>query len=237
MKWGQYYIDTSRARTCNLPVKNVVNYKAIKFGKKNTHQGEYAVVWDDERKIIQIHFQETNGREDWIDNLTFPKKQYDTFEWNGKKITLYVHRGWGDMYLAIKHDIHVDFEACREAHKDEVKGYECVGWSLGSGQAMLAAQDLNWRYGIKPDVITFGSVKPFYYTSKTTKEYLDSCYNRAMNFCHRSDVITYQPPFVGYNMFNRVDIGPFGFFKLFDPYNYHTHYYLDELYEGIPEWS
>lgn len=233
LNWDQYFVDTSCNRHGTETVKNVVNYKTISYGRGGKHKADYAVVWDDERKIIQVYFQETNGGIDWLDNLRFPKKMYDSFTWNDKTIKLYVHSGWADMYKAMKHEMHVDFEAMVAAHKD-YKGVECIGWSLGSGQAMLATQDLNWKYGVKPVCITFGSVKPFWYTDKTTKEYLASTCDRAFNFCHRSDIVTYQPPFGGFNMLNRIDLGPFGLFKLFDPYKYHTEYWMHELYEGIP---
>ena len=229
LPFNQYFIDTS----CNChgtdTVRNVVEYKSIPYG--DGHTANYAVVLDKERKCIQIHFEKTTGKIDWQDNFNFPQKQYDTFEWNGKKITLWVHSGWGDMYLALKHDMHIDFEEALKRRKKWT--VEVIGWSLGSALAQLCVQDLNWRYGIKANCYTFGSVKPFFYSSNLTRDYLDSCHGEIYNFCHKSDIVTYQPPFLGFHMINRVDLGKFGITKLFNPMEYHTLYNRKELYDEI----
>ena len=38
---------------------------------------------------------------------------------------------------------------------------EVIGFSLGSGQAQLCVQDLNYKLGIKSHLFTFGSVNCF----------------------------------------------------------------------------
>lgn len=135
------------------------------------------------------------------------------------------------MYHALKHDMHVDLEKMMKEHPDA--DVEVIGWSLGSGLAQLGEQDINYRYNIKPYVYTFGSVKPFWYTDKITAAYLQSTFEVGYNFCHKSDIVTYQPPFPCWHMLNRVDLGKFHPVGLFDPWKYHTHYDDEKLYKEI----
>lgn len=229
MNFWQYFIDTSCDVNKTGKVVNVVRYKAVPYGKG--HEANYCVLYDVRRNVIQVHFEKTSGKTDWKDNFNFPKKLYDTFSYGGKKINLYVHSGWGDMYKALKHDMHVDFEAMQRDFP--TASVECVGWSLGSALAQLCVQDLNWKYGRKPDCYTFGSVKPFFIQSGTVRRYLESCMGRTYNFCHRSDIVTYQPPFIGFSMLRRVDVGKFRPLGLIDPQEYHTHYDEPSLYTKV----
>ena len=233
LPWNQYFIDTS----CNVhgtdTVRNKVVYKTVIYN--GNHRGDYCILYDKERNAIQVHFEKTSGKQDWRDNFNFPKKVYDTFEWEGKKITLYTHSGWGDMYKAMKHDIHVEFEELFREHP--TAGIESIGWSLGSAPAQMFVQDVNWRYGLHADCITFGSVKPFFYTDKKTKEYLGQCASRVKNFCHKSDIVTYQPPFPGYHMLKRVEIGKFNPVNITNPQRYHTLYNENVWYSDIPVWD
>ena len=179
LPFEQYFIDTSQDTNKTGNVRNVVKYKSVIFDAK--HHAEYAVVFDEERNCVQVHFEKTNGDEDWNDNFNFPKQLYDTFEWEGKEIKLYVHTGWGNMYHALKHDMHVDFEEVMNEHPDAY--VESIGWSLGSGEAQLGVQDLNYKYHIKPYLYTYGSVNPFWYApnDKITKAYLESTYEVGYN--------------------------------------------------------
>lgn len=229
LPFEQYFIDTSQDTNKTGKVRNKVEYKSVTFDAK--HHAEYCVLYDAERNVIQVHFEKTNGKQDWKDNFDFPKQLYDTFEWEGKEIKLYVHTGWGNMYHALKHDMHEDLEKMMKEHPDAT--IEEIGWSLGSGLVQLGAQDINYRYGIKPYVYTFGSVKPFWYTDKITPAYLQSTYTEVYNFCHKSDIVTYQPPFPCWHMLNRVDLGKFHPVGLLDPWKYHTMYDNADLYKDI----
>ena len=228
LDFWQYFIDTSKNCHGIDMVRNDVVYKSVAYG--DGHSADYSVLYDAERNVIQIHFEKTSGKIDWQDNFNFPKKMYDTFDYKGRPITLYVHSGWGDMYKALKHDMHADLEALLKEHPDAT--IEVIGWSLGSALAQLAVQDLNWRYRILSDCYTFGSVKPFFYVSSRTEEYLKSCWRTCFNFCHKSDIVTYQPPFSGFNMLHRVDLGEFNLAHLFKPTEYHTLYNRPEIYSA-----
>ena len=220
--FGDYFIQTSEK----------IKYTSVTFDAN--HHADYAVVYDELRNVIQVHFEKTNGGWDWIDNLDFPKQLYDTFDWddgNGPlPIKLYVHEGWGNMFKALKHDMHTEFEELRRAHPDaEV---EVIGWSLGSGLAQLAVQDLNYKFGVKAHCYTFGSVKPFWYCDKTTENYLKSTYKEMWNFYHRSDIVAYQPPFPGYHMLDAKPFGSYNPIGIFNPWKYHTLYGEPKWYEG-----
>lgn len=229
LPYEQYFIDTS----CNVhgtdTVRNKVEYKSVSFDAK--HHAEYCVLFDEERNAIQIHFEKTNGKQDWKDNFDFPKQLYDTFDWDGKQIKLYVHEGWGNMYHALKHDMHENFEKLYAAHP--TAKVEAVGWSLGSALAQLCVQDINWRYGIAPYCYTYGSVKPFFFTDKDTRRYIDSCYEECINFYHRSDIVAYQPPFPGYHMIAGKPLGPYHPAGLLNPWKYHMMYNEPDLYKGV----
>lgn len=231
LPFEQYFIDTSNDYNETGKARFPVQYKTVKYGKVLKHKANYCVKYDDSRDIIQIYFEDTDGTVDWIDNLTFPSKYYKSFKYNGKSIVLRTHRAWGRMYKAMKHQVREDFSCIFEDHpKSEV---EIIGWSLGSGQAQLCAQDLFYNYGIKSHVITFGSVKPFFTFSKKVKEYLKDCYIDSYNFACNNDIVTYMPPFSGFMMFNRIKVSldKFNFFRLFKPMKYHTCYDNQKLYE------
>ena len=231
MDYWQYFIDTSQDVNKTGRVCNKVEYKTVRYGKNKKHDANYCVLFDSARNVIQVHFEKTSTKQDWKDNFNFPQKQYDSFVYDGKPLTLYVHSGWGNMYRAVKHDMHVDFEEMQKEHPGAI--VEVIGWSLGSALAQLCVQDLNFRYGRKADCYTFGSVKPWFYTDRRTDAYLKSCWRTCMNFCHRSDIVTYQPPFPGYHMLNRIDVGKFFPAGLLDPWQYHTHYDDKKLYENF----
>ena len=229
LPYEQYFIDTSQNVHGTDTVRNKVVYKSVTFDAK--HHAEYCVLYDKPRDVIQVHFEKTNGKEDWHDNFDFPKQLYDTFEWQGKEIKLYVHEGWGNMYHALKHDVHVDFEKLLKKHPEA--RVEVIGWSLGSALAQLCVQDLNYRYGIISYCYTYGSVKPYWFTDKTTRSYIDSCYEECINFYHRSDIVAYQPPFPGYHMIAGKPFGMYCPASLLNPWKYHTLYNEPKWYEGI----
>ena len=73
-----------------------------------------------------------------------------------------------------------------------VGGASVIARSLGSGQAILCAQDLYFNYGIKPHLFTFGSVRPFKSISSNAermREYLGSICSECWNFADINDII------------------------------------------------
>lgn len=236
LKFSQYFIDNSEDYNHTGLARRKIEYKAIDYQCDSwfekllglTHEVNYDIYYEAERDVIQINFQKTNGNSDWFANiLEFSSKYYTSIEYDGKKLQLRVHHGWAEMYKTIKHEIREEWKALKEEHPDAHT--EIIGWSLGSGQAILCAQDLNFNFGLKSYLYTFGSVKPFKATLlnySLMKKYLSSICEQAYNFANINDLVTYMPPFWGFMMPRRVNVGldPRTIFRLLNPNLYHTIY-------------
>ena len=189
--------------------------------------------YEADRDVIQINFEQTDSKVDWFVNFMFVQKYYDSFEDSGDKITLRVHNGWAAMYKAMKHRIRNKLDYYLQLHP--TAEVEIVGWSLGSGQAMLCAQDLYHNFGIRSYLYTYGSVNPYktnIFNRRKIKRYLNRCCKAIYNFSDKSDIVTYLPFRIwGFIKPKRVNVGSFCIFKLFNPNKYHTHYNEEELYK------
>lgn len=233
LPFEQYFIDTSRDFHHTGDYRFKIDYDTVYYKHKGkTYEANYKIRWDAKRKVIQIYFQDTDGKLDWKANFDFPAKMYGAFDYEGKKIKFKVHRGWKIMWFAMKHEVRAKFEKLyKRFNHPEV---EIIGWSLGSSQAQLCAQDLNYNYGVKAHVFTFGSVKPFrkIFFSKRIKNYLKDCCAECYNFSDVNDVVTYMPPFNGYFKINnkKTRLDKFSIFRLFNPMKYHTCYDNEEIY-------
>ena len=115
---------------------------------------------------------------------------------------------------------------------------EVIGWSLGSAMAMLASQDLNYNFGIKAHLYTYGSVNLFktnIFNRRKTLKYLRSTVKDYHIFCNRNDIVTYLVPRIfGFVKFNRLNIkGKLNIFKMFRVLKNHFIYDQESLYESI----
>ena len=245
LPFEEYFINTSEDYThtgrVTYPVKYVaVKYNTTKLGKLLgvAHEVNYEIHYEPDRDVIQIHFQRTFGMIDWVANVfEFGSRYYRAIEFEGEPLQLRVHHGWGNMYLAIKQEVREQWAQLHEAHPDAAT--EILGWSLGSAIACLCCQDLNFNFGVKPYLYTFGSVRPFKCTPlnrKRMQRYLSTLYTECDNFADINDLITYMPPFRGFTMIHRVKVGTDqkrSFFRLIHPLRYHVHYDLPELYKKL----
>lgn len=237
LPYHQYFIDTTNNQNNKDTKRFEMKYNEVSYEWKGvrTH-ANYEINYDDERNVIQVHFQGTKDLPDWVTNVIFIPKYYDSFKWNNKKITLKVHKSWAAMYKVMKHFIRDGVKKMLELHKEaEV---EVVGWSLGSAMAQLCVQDLNYNLGIKTHLFTFGSVNLFktnIFNRRKTKKYLRSCCYDYHLFCNRSDIVTYVVPRIfGFIKINRTNVlGRFKLFGLFRPLKYHMHYDEEVLYRKI----
>ncbi|MBO5521482.1 MAG: hypothetical protein J5973_07410, partial [Eubacterium sp.] len=175
---------------------------------------------------------------DWIANVfEFASRYYDAIEFEGEPLQIRVHHGWGNMYLAVKRQIREEWMRLHEAHPEA--STEILGWSLGSAVACLCCQDLNYNFGVKPYLYTFGSVRPFKCTvlnRERMQRYFATIYTECANFADINDLISYLPPFRGFIMIRRVDVGTDlrrSIFRLIHPLCYHVHYDLSELYRSF----
>lgn len=245
LPYEEYFINTSEDYThtgrVTYPVKyTAVKYNTTKIGKLFgiAHEVNYEIHYEPDRNVIQLNFQRTQGQIDWIANVfEFASRYYDAIEFEGEPLQIRVHHGWGNMYLAIKRQVREEWADLHEAHPDAAT--EILGWSLGSAVACLCCQDLNYNFGVKPYLYTFGSVRPFKCTPLNKKRmlrYFETLYTECANFADVNDLISYLPPFSGFTMIKRVDIGTDlkrSFFRLIHPMRYHIHYDQPELYRKI----
>ena len=73
---------------------------------------------------------------------------------------------------------------------------------------------------------------------KRMHRYLATLYTDCENFADVNDLISYMPPFRGFTMIRRVNVGTDykrSFFRLLHPLRYHVHYDLPELYRKVTE--
>ncbi len=242
LPYEEYFINTSEDFTHTGRVTYPVHYTAVKYNTTKffkffglSHEVNYEIHYEPDRDVIQIHFQRTLGAIDWVANIfEFASRYYRAIEFEGEPLQLRVHHGWGKMYLAVKCEVREKWQELHEAHPEAAT--EILGWSLGSGIASLCCQDLNYNFGVKPYLYTYGSVRPFKYTllnKERMKRYLASLYTDCENFADVNDLITYMPPFRGFTMIRRVNVGTErkrSFFRLLHPLRYHVHYDLSDLY-------
>ncbi len=242
LPYEEYFINTSEDYThtgrVTYPVKyTAVKYNTTKIGKLLglAHEVNYEIHYEPDRNVIQVNFQRTQGQIDWIANVfEFASRYYDAIEFEGEPLQIRVHHGWGKMYLAIKWQVREAWANLHEAHHDAAT--EILGWSLGSAVACLCCQDLNYNFGVKPYLYTFGSVRPFKCTSQNRERmlrYFASLYTECANFADINDLVSYLPPFSGFMMIRRVDVGTDlerSFSRLIHPMTYHIHYDKPELY-------
>lgn len=245
LPYEQYFIDNSEDFHRSGNARRKIHYKAVPYHCSALeermgihHEVNYEIFYEADRDVIQINFQKTNGRSDWFANIAeFSSRYYDAIDFEGKRLRLRVHHGWAEMYMTIKRDVRSEWHALHDAHPTAAT--EIMGWSLGSGQAILCAQDLNFNFGVKPYVYTFGSVKPFKYTlfnKKRMLKYLSGICTECRNFAMYNDLVTYMPPFRGFCMLERWNLGDpkRTVAKLLDPNLYHTIYNQAEFYKDIP---
>ncbi|MCQ2417900.1 MAG: hypothetical protein MJ071_08855 [Oscillospiraceae bacterium] len=241
LKFSQYFIDTSNDYNQTGKSRRKISYQQLHYQCNSLegafhmhHEMNYDVYYDAERDVIQINFEDSNGLSDWYANIAeFSDKYYDSIVFEGKKLQLRVHHGWGEMYKSIKHILRREWSALHQEHP--TAHTEIIGWSLGSGQAVLCAQDLNYNYGIRPYLYTFGSVRPFrhtFFNKERMLRYLSSICTKCYNFGNVNDIVSYMPCFYGFTNINSVRVGleRRSIRRLLNPRRYHTIYDTPAFY-------
>ena len=242
LPFEEYFINTSEdynhTGKATYPIKyTAVTYSTTWLERKLGihHEVNYEIHYEEDRNVIQLNFQRTVGFSDWVANVgEFSVKYYDAIEFEGEPLQLRVHRGWGDMYLTIKREIRKQWQLLHEQYPDAET--EILGWSLGSGQAILCCQDLNYNFGVRSHLFTYGSVRPFKSIRSNAvrmRKYLDSLCKECWNFADINDIVTYMPPFRGFQMIRRVNLGTDlrrTVLRLLNPYRFHTGYDQPALY-------
>lgn len=245
LPYEQYFIDNSEDYNHTGKARREIHYRAVGYHCNELeerlglhHEVNFEIFYEADRDVIQINFQKTNGRSDWFANIAeFSSRYYDAIDFEGKRLRLRTHHGWAEMYKTIKREVRQDWLELHTQHPQAAT--EIIGWSLGSGQAILCAQDLNYNYGVKPYLYTFGSVRPFKYTlfnRKLMERYLSGICSECRNFANINDLVTYMPPFRGFVMPERWSLGKgrVRLSRLLNPNLYHTIYDRTEFYQDIP---
>lgn len=245
LPFEQYFINTSEDYNHTGRSTLGLTYTAIGYPCSDAllramglrHEVDFEIHYEGDRDVIQLNFQKTCGFTDWFANIAeFAAKYYDAIDFEGRPLQLRVHAGWAEMYLAAKHTVRDRWQRFHERWPEAET--EIVGWSLGSGQAMLCAQDLNYNFGLRAHLFTFGSVRPFRgdgSNDETLARYLSTLCAECWNICDVNDLVTYMPPFKSYMAIRRVEVAaeekhPL---RLLNPKRYHTRYDEPELYAAL----
>ena len=165
LPFEQYFINTSLDRNHTGRVTYPVKYTSVKYNAGGLlsflhimHEMNYEIHYEKIRNVIQLNFEKTTGFTDWFANVVeFSAKYYDAITFEEKPLQLRVHHGWGNMYKSIKREVRKKWQELHEAYPDAET--EIVGWSLGSGLAILCCQDLHYNFGVRSHLFTYGSVR------------------------------------------------------------------------------
>lgn len=181
--------------------------------------GDWAVVVNDDDRVIFPVFQGSNNFDDWVHNFQFWPKKVRPYK--NMEDEWYAHKGLVDVWHSIRDECISSI--IKIASSEDYKDYCvcCIGHSHGGGLAQLCAEDLAYR-GICCTYRTFGSPKVFY--GKKTREHLDNL-PIATGICYEngSDIVPLLPP--GAFSMNPIHIGEcFDIFRLFNTVKYHTDY-------------
>ena len=86
LRYEQYFIDTSGDVNHTGKARFQIEYESINYVYNGvlTH-ANYCVRYDDKRNVIEVHFEGTKDVPDWVTNLLFQPKYYESFLWKDKK--------------------------------------------------------------------------------------------------------------------------------------------------------
>lgn len=176
---------------------------------------DYKIMVNDETKQVIIQFEETDSKEDWVNNYLFipwPLKLDNKIVWT----TL----GYARVYKSAKDVPFNEFYKQIQEHPD----YQIViwGWSFGSAMAKIVARHFSIRTGgevLIDELTTFGDVKcwynPFYSVKKHCK--------KIREYVQSNDMITWCIPLCRRDVNCRVG-DRFSLRKLKNSENYHISY-------------
>lgn len=182
---------------------------------------QYEIEADDNEKVIRVMFQESSSKLDWFFNFLIPivpaiinKKPYWfskgwRLSWNSGRYTVMEY-----LKIFLKYNPDYRIEVC--------------GYSFGGAIAQICGIEIYEKFGIKSDLITFGSPSPLF--GIITKLMAKRCFNSAQQYAHRSDIVTYCPPIPFYFSVKNKRLGKFSFKGLFNPLTYHQIYNDERLY-------
>lgn len=136
--------------------------------------------------------------------------------WLYKKFLVSV--GWAFAWKSIKKSVNEAVSGIENKEKLLI-----IGHSYGSAMAVFAGEELFHVYGIKAELITFGSVRPILIGVR----YFKKCFSKITQYCHRGDMVCLCPPF--FRRLNTVKIGKSR--NIFNTGKWHNDYGNPEHYQ------
>lgn len=182
----------------------------------------YRIEIDDMEHVIRVMFQGTVSKADYISDLlifAIPVSINGSIYW-----TTY---GWWRAFHSGKAEILLN---ALKAYRDNPRyRIEVSGHSLGGLMAILFGITLYKEVGIKSRLVTFGTPKGLF--GRITVHKAKTCFTSITQYAHRSDIITWCVPFLGYHTIKNIHLGKFSVLGLFNPNKYHMIYGDEALYE------
>ena len=179
-------------------------------------------IFEDEKKIRLI-FEHTTSNTDNKNNFNVLIKKYKR-----ENQSLYFSKGWAEAYYSCNEEIMSELISFMKSHSDFI--VEICGWSYGGAMSVLAAEDLFFKTGIKPYVVTFGSPKVI--VGNKTKNHILNCCADVKQYANINDPIPYLPPFLWSKHLNKVRLGKWDWLKPLNFNKYHFCYKNAEIYEN-----
>lgn len=205
---------------------NLYKYQLNLEYNKNFADYNWTVKVIDEEKTIYVFTQGSTSVIDWIVNFLFffiPQVR----QW----YVYFTCLGWQSAFNSCKQLIMNDVLSTINKYPD----YKviCSGHSYGGAGSVLLGIEIFFATGKRPDLITFGAPKPLFsfFTRCITRLF----FNKVTQYAHKSDLISYMPPLIGYWNVKVIRLGKFSLKGLFHPDIYHQCYGDESLYRVIGE--
>lgn len=186
-------------------IKNTSDYNVV------GEDIDYKVIVDDLKEEVILQFEESDSREDWLNNLLFIPWPVQL----GKKKT-WITYGYARAYISAADVPMLDF--LDAINKNPYYKAVIRGWSFGSAMAKISARHFYNLTGYPVDELTtFGDVKcwlnPFYKNKA----------GRLREYVTANDFVTWCVPF--YHRDKKCRVGrKFSLKEIFNTEYYHSHY-------------
>lgn len=203
---------------------NLYKYQKTLDYNSNVLDYDWCIKVINDEKTIYVFTQYSTSTKDWVINFLFfliPQIR----RW----YIYFTCMGWQGAFNSCKGLLMNELLTAMNTFPD----YKvvCCGHSYGGAGSVLVGIETFFATGKKPDLITFGSPKPLFF-------FLTRCisrlfFNEVTQYAHKSDIITYLPPFIGYWNIKVVRLGKFSIKGLFNPEKYHQIYGEEHFYREL----
>lgn len=186
--------------------------------RKSGFDLDWCIEVDDKEEKIRMLFQPTTTNKDWFINFAGFIPVF--------KFPLFFCWGWKKVFDGCKNLIMS--ELIRNINQYSNYTVEICGHSYGGAISTIAGIELYKQTKIRANIITFGSPRPlfFLWSKFVSRLYLGN----VKYYAHRSDIVTYCPPLIGFHNPKTTRLGKFSLKNLFDPYTFHTIYSDASIY-------